>query len=825
MTLPFSDRVTSTYTTDGVLKEFNFDFRVFFNVDSGSYGLEVRRIIEGGYEVISPSLYTVIPNEGMISGKIVFSLAPESGQEIYISGKTPTVQQLNLTNYGRYNAEALETNFDFIVAICQEFISKIDEETRQRINADEVLKNNLNAIFESLATDIDARFNGKWTEIADYLNRTLPMFFCIMRKEINAYAQTGLIDVINSELDKRGLSELIDEYINSLDDSFLSNTKYFSGAFEFDPDFVASGGKYPLNAQLRLTNGAIVKSTVPNNTANPNVDMTGWERTGLYAPFEVMWKGLNRKFYEHAKDYVNVLDYGALNDGVHHTIQEWVDSGKFSSLSEIQTVFPKATSLSDCVNTTVFQYLVDLKKIGYAPKGTYAFIKGKSIHTPHSGSPNRIDSGGGFFGDGCLTIFTQLSPSTPSTDEDTRNNEAIISLHGSYTLLKDITFNSGCIGVYLGQDLTKSESSSVYLNSFENLQFRNMGRGISFEASGGNHYNKFDNIHFIQCQVDCRMRNSSRSVTIANNNRNRFSNIRSNRSIVGLWCSAGDTNRFDRWDGEGCGVTPNSNPFNGQVIAGLPAGITTCVHIFDGNGQLNKVSNSQMEECEVELYSSNYANTFMLNGYHENVENGTQVYIPTEPKLFISAHTFYTDGYKFLSNVNLNAFPNHPYAGRPTLQGTRVQLFSPTVEHRGLVTENGVTRVTTSYHLSSIFELGAVAASSTVQLVLWDDVDPSSAATIDIEVIGLAMSNTLSFSNKFFVSAYRSSAKALSRYFMKNLVSLRASGQGSGDESTVITGVLSHGGTTSRQLILTLTVPAYAFNNISVYAKRIVTRV
>lgn len=277
MTLPFSDRVTSTYTTDGVLKEFNFDFRVFFNVDSGSYGLEVRRIIEGGYEVISPSLYTVIPNEGMISGKIVFALAPESGQEIYISGKTPTVQQLNLTNYGRYNAEALETNFDFIVAICQEFISKIDEETRQRINADDVLKNNLNAMFESLATDIDARFNGKWTEIADYLNRTLPMFFCIMRKEIDAYAQTGLIDVINSELNNRGLSELIDEYINSLDGSFLTNTKYFSGAFEFDPDFIASGGKYPLNSKLKLTNGDVVQSLIPNNTNNPNLDMTGWE--------------------------------------------------------------------------------------------------------------------------------------------------------------------------------------------------------------------------------------------------------------------------------------------------------------------------------------------------------------------------------------------------------------------------------------------------------------------------------------------------------------------------------------------------------------------
>lgn len=36
-------------------------------------------------------------------------------------------------------------------------------------------------------------------------------------------------------------------------------------------------GGYPLGAVVRLDNGDIVKSTVPNNTTNPNVDMTGWK--------------------------------------------------------------------------------------------------------------------------------------------------------------------------------------------------------------------------------------------------------------------------------------------------------------------------------------------------------------------------------------------------------------------------------------------------------------------------------------------------------------------------------------------------------------------
>ena len=44
----------------------------------------------------------------------------------------------------------------------------------------------------------------------------------------------------------------------------------------FDQAFVDKIGGYPLNARIILSNGDIVKNTVPNNTVNPNMDMTGW---------------------------------------------------------------------------------------------------------------------------------------------------------------------------------------------------------------------------------------------------------------------------------------------------------------------------------------------------------------------------------------------------------------------------------------------------------------------------------------------------------------------------------------------------------------------
>lgn len=45
----------------------------------------------------------------------------------------------------------------------------------------------------------------------------------------------------------------------------------------YDPAYVLGGASYPINSRLTLANGDVVISTIPNNTNNPDVDMTGWE--------------------------------------------------------------------------------------------------------------------------------------------------------------------------------------------------------------------------------------------------------------------------------------------------------------------------------------------------------------------------------------------------------------------------------------------------------------------------------------------------------------------------------------------------------------------
>lgn len=200
MTLPLNSRLSALYDTNGTQKDFSFGFRVFFDPDNGGYGLEVRRQTADGYEVIPKSDYLVLPVEDNSAGVVRFSVAPSAGQQIYIAGKTPTIQQLVLTNFGRYSAESIETQFDFITAIIQEWLSALGEETRQRIAADDILTQYVVQRIDDFVQQINQNFDDKSQEIEDYIATIMPSFTQALRDEIEAYAVAGMQDAIDQTL-------------------------------------------------------------------------------------------------------------------------------------------------------------------------------------------------------------------------------------------------------------------------------------------------------------------------------------------------------------------------------------------------------------------------------------------------------------------------------------------------------------------------------------------------------------------------------------------------------------------------------------------------
>ena len=207
MTIQVDSRITEAVETDGVSKRFDFNFPLFKGDDD--QGLEVRFVNELGYDVVDREDYSLVVGLENKGGHVLFHVAPEAGLSLVIAGKTPLDQSLDITNPGKFFAQSVERSLDKITSMIQEFVSTLDEETRQRINNDKDLKERLDIRFTELAASIDQRFQGKWTEMSDYLNSLLPMFFCIMRKEIDSYAQTGLIDVIDSRI-----AEIIDDVRN-----------------------------------------------------------------------------------------------------------------------------------------------------------------------------------------------------------------------------------------------------------------------------------------------------------------------------------------------------------------------------------------------------------------------------------------------------------------------------------------------------------------------------------------------------------------------------------------------------------------------------------
>lgn len=94
---------------------------------------------------------------------------------------------------------------------------------------------------------------------------------------------------------------------------------------------------YSIGERVVLENGNIAQNTVAGNTVNPNVDMTGWVLTNSDRQIKT-WSGRTQEGKN--KEIISIKDFGAIGDGTYHTIQEWLDSGRFASIQDIKNNYP-----------------------------------------------------------------------------------------------------------------------------------------------------------------------------------------------------------------------------------------------------------------------------------------------------------------------------------------------------------------------------------------------------------------------------------------------------------------------------------------------------
>ncbi|YP_009949108.1 tail fiber protein [Acinetobacter phage SWH-Ab-3] len=86
-----------------------------------------------------------------------------------------------------------------------------------------------------------------------------------------------------------------------------SQTQYYLKYF--NPEIV-----YPKNARIMLDNGDIVRSTVANNTSNPNVDMTGWVKVNSVSQIFDETYNITQSVIN--GNLITVDNFGAKGDGV-----------------------------------------------------------------------------------------------------------------------------------------------------------------------------------------------------------------------------------------------------------------------------------------------------------------------------------------------------------------------------------------------------------------------------------------------------------------------------------------------------------------------------
>lgn len=117
-------------------------------------------------------------------------------------------------------------------------------------------------------------------------------------------------------------------------------------------------GGYKLNARVMLANGDIVISTIHNNKTNPNIDMLGWFNQS---------KIQRETIIKSKRDNETIYDYGAIGDGVLHTIEEWYTAAsnnynpKYKGLADVQADYPFVTDKGFSIDQAAILKLANIR--------------------------------------------------------------------------------------------------------------------------------------------------------------------------------------------------------------------------------------------------------------------------------------------------------------------------------------------------------------------------------------------------------------------------------------------------------------------------------
>lgn len=236
------------------------------NGSTKSFALEFDCDNQDHLIVLVDEVEPAVGTWSLSAGAVVFNTAPTSGKKITIQRNTPFRRDEDFQSYDNsFRPPGVNNGFDKIWLKLQE-LGVADWILSNRINdlrayvdkQDNVLQDNI----DSLKNYVD----DKDDELRNYL--------------LNAIQEQGValdqLEEYYSYLMQQLAQVAIDRgwaasFIVSADGSTQQEINDFGGAKWRNKPL-----GYDIGSTVKLTNGDIVKSTVPNNIIDPNLDMTGW---------------------------------------------------------------------------------------------------------------------------------------------------------------------------------------------------------------------------------------------------------------------------------------------------------------------------------------------------------------------------------------------------------------------------------------------------------------------------------------------------------------------------------------------------------------------
>lgn len=371
---------------------------------------------------------------------------------------------------------------------------------------------------------------------------------------------------------------------------------------------------------------------------------------------------------------------------------------QFSGAVNVKWFGAKGDGVTD--DTVVIQSAVYISKNVYIPAGTYQINGIIRTFTEKAQFTVANTEGCLIYGDGKDTILngTGSTPAVYDVNGNADSSQAVIAVHCSNVIVRDLQIHNSPIGIYVGaDDRTLDNKDHTNLNKFQNLWFYRNGTGLLWQPGPSCFYNTMDNIQFQDHQICIHHGLPPKSMYNTNlwvSNRNSYKDVYNNNAWVGVLVENGDTCsmmsvNFESINGNIISPTRGAiGPRPSQIVVGTDA---TAIYTNNGAHPYGigdwKITNMHTEACGRDLYLD--ATGWAFFNCFVNIESGVEFHQDLYTVDIGRLPRFYSNAGAYLGRSHAGTFGGWFHVKENNLYSPFLPDVPDGAAYRGIYIEEG----------------------------------------------------------------------------------------------------------------------------------------